>query len=237
MEMPSAPTTNFRSMKHGNEESISNFHQWNEEQVGLFFRKTGLGAYEETLKRHKITGQVAPLLTDSDLKEMGIDVVGDRLMFKHYLKDMSRKSRFNKRIESLWEGQERIFFSDYDEMVFTMCGMFPVDPSTYTLTRNHLKVKRVRPVRCGPVRLCCFGARYVSNNIDLSKVDDVDVMGIPAPCFQYTFCNARGKDLVEVESRFEKDGKIVLILEQGHGDTVAGMILNQVEESQKMERS
>ena len=119
----------------------------------------------------------------------------------------------------------------------TMGGFCPVDPSTYKLTSNHLKVKKVQPVRCGPVRLCCCGASYKSNNIDLSKVDDVDVIGVPAPCIQRSFCCSGGKDLVEVESRFEKGGKIFLTLEEGHGDVVANLILNQVEESQKMERN
>jgi hypothetical protein len=94
----------------------------------------------------------------------------------------------------------------------------------------------VQPVRCGPVRLCCFGSYYHSNNIDLSKVDDVDVIGIPAPCMQKSCCCAKGKDRIDVESRFEKGGKISMLLEEGQGDVVASMILNQVEESQKMER-
>ena len=71
----------------------------------------------------------------------------------------------------------------------------------------------------------------------MSKVDDVDVIGVPAPCLQRICCLARGKDIVEVESRFEKGGKIRLTLEEGHGEVVSNLILNQVEESQKMERS
>ena len=112
-----------------------------------------------------------------------------------------------------------------------------MDPSTFKVTTNHIKVRRVQPVRCGPVLLCCYGATYRSNNIDLSKVDDVDVLGIPAPCVQRMCCCARGKDLVEVESRFEKGGKIMLTLEEGRGEAVANLILYQVEESQKIERS
>lgn len=77
----------------------------------------------------------------------------------------------------------------------------------------------------------------MGNNIDLSKVDDVDVIGVPAPCIQRTCCCSHGKDIVEVESRFEKGGKIYLTLKEGDGDHVATMILNQVEESQKMERN
>jgi len=218
---------------------LSDYHTWDSDQLGVYFRKRGLGHYSEALQKHKITGQLAPLLCDDDLKEMGVDVVGDRLMFKHYLKDLSRRERYNKRIEALWEGEERIFFSECDKHCFTCNGFCPVDPSTYKLTANHLKVKKVQPVRCGPVRLFCFGASYVSKNIDLSKVDDVDVMGIPAPCFHRTCCCANGKDLIEVESRFDtkSGGKLFLVLEEGQGEGVANMILNQVEESQKMERS
>ena len=106
------------------------------------------------------------------------------------------------------------------------------------LTQSHLKIKRVQPARCGPFRLFCLGPSYVSKNIDLSYVDDVEVMGVPAPCCQRTFCCSRGKDLIEVDSRSDGkgNGRVFLILEEGHGEPVANLILNQVEESQKMER-
>jgi len=216
---------------------LSDFHTWDENKLADFFRKRGLGAYSEMLKKHKITGSLAPLLHDDDLKEMGVHIVGDRLMFKRYIRDLSKRERFHRRNEPLWEGQERLFFSECDKSCMTCFGFFPADPSTYKLTTNHLKVKRVNPVRCGPIPLCCFGASYVSNNIDLSKVDDVDVFHTPAPCCHRTCCCSSGKDLVEVESRFEKGGKIFLTVKEGQGESVANLILNQVEESQKMERS
>lgn len=222
---------------HSDQSEIANFHNWDEDKLGSYFRKRGLGSYSPMLKQHKITGHLAPQLVDSDLKEMGVSVVGDRLMFRHYIKELARRQRFTKRIEPLWEGEERIFINECDKQCATCCGTCPVDPSTYKLTKNHLKVKRVTPARCGPIRLPCCGATYVSNNIDLSKVDDVDVTGVPAPCIHRTCCCSSGKDMIEVESRFEKGGKVFLTLVEGQGETVANLILNQVEESQKMERS
>jgi hypothetical protein len=222
-------------------EEISDFHQWDSDRLGLYFRNKGLGEYASVLKDHKITGQLAPLLSDDDLKEMGIHVVGDRLMFKSHLKELSRRERFLHRIQSYWEGRERLFVSDCERNFWTLGGLCPVDPSTYRLTASHLKVRKVVPCRCGPVRLtCCWGAKHVSHSIDLSKVDDVDVTGIPAPCLQRVFCCAKGKDLLEIESRFERTddhGKITLVLPGGEGETVANLILNQIEESQKMERT
>ena len=86
-----------------NTDLISDFHSWDEDKLGLYFKEKGLGSYCEALKNHKITGKLAPLLTDEDLKEMGVNIVGDRLMFKHQLKELARRERFNKRIEALWE--------------------------------------------------------------------------------------------------------------------------------------
>ena len=224
-----------------NMEEISDFHQWDADRLGLFFRHKGLGEYAKVLKEHKITGYLAPLLSDDDLKEMGIHIVGDRLMFKNHLKELSRRERFLRRIEAHWEGQERLFVSDCERNCWTLGGLCPVDPSTYRLTANHLKVRKVVPCRLGPVRLsCCWGSTYLSHNIDLSKVDDVDVTGIPASCIQRVFCCAKGKDLLEIESRFERSaghGKVTLVLPGGQGEAVATLILNQIEESQKMERT
>mmetsp|Transcript_19405 Transcript_19405/g.41449 ORF Transcript_19405/g.41449 Transcript_19405/m.41449 type:complete len:236 (+) Transcript_19405:121-828(+) len=227
------PMSNFSTPKAG---ETSDYHTWDAKKLASFFHSKGLGDYSETLVRHKITGQLAPLLSDDDLKDMGIDVVGDRLMFRHYLQQLSRHDRFHSRIKSLWEAEERLFYSDCDRACATCCGLCPIDPSTYKLTTSHLRVNRVVHTRCGPVRLCCFGATYTSNNIDLSKVDDVDVLGTPAPCLQRVCCCANGKDVVQVDSRFEKDGKVLLQLAQGDGEAVTNLILNQVEEAQKMDR-
>lgn len=227
----------YEPMTEITDQDTANFAAWDAQRLGRFFRSKGLGAYEPVLVQHKITGRLAPFLQDDDLKEMGIEVVGDRLLFRLCLKELSRRHRFHKRVEAIWHGEERLYFGWAEECCFTCAGLCPVDPSTYKLTTNHLKVKRVQPVRCGPIPLCCFGVNYTNNNIDLSKVDDVDVTGIPAPCIERVCCCASGIDKVEIESRFEKDGKVSLILVEGEGEGVANLILNQVEESQKMERS
>ena len=89
-------TSSYVSMTDMNED----FASWDERRLGKFFRGNGLGAYEALLIKHKITGRLAPFLSDEDLKEMGIDIIGDRLQFKLCLKELARKQRFNKRVES-----------------------------------------------------------------------------------------------------------------------------------------
>ena len=216
---------------------IEDYEAWSTEKLVEYFSNNGLGDYEECLTVHKITGKLAPLLTDQDLKDMGITCVGDRLRFRAHLNALKRKARAETRRRAIWEGKERIYFSDCETLIMTCGGCCPDDPSTYKLTSSHLKVKVVEPARIGPLKLCCCH-EYSTNNIDLTHIADVDVVGIPSPCFQRIFCCAPGKDVVEIESKSESEtgGKVTMTLKGTDGDEVAELIMNAVEEAQVMER-
>lgn len=111
----------------------------------------------------------------------------------------------------------------------------PKDPSTYRLNSSHLRIKTVKPARLGPIKLCCC-YQYSINNIDLSKVNDVDIIGEPAPCCQRTFCCAAGRDHVQIMTLSETDGEVSIVLPQGEGERISTMILHQIEEAQMIER-
>jgi hypothetical protein len=96
-------------------------------------------------------------------------------------------------------------------------------------------VKTVNPLRCGPVKLCCCN-EYNINNVDLSKINDVDIFGAPAPCFWRVLGCASGRDHIQIQTPAEKDANLVLIVEQGKGERISGMILHQIEEAQQLER-
>ena len=117
--------TSYRPMATNNveEPDLADFASWDSHRLGLYFRRHGLGEYQEMIVKHKITGQLAPLLQDDDLKEMGITVVGDRLQFRRSLKELSRRERFHKRIQSLWDGEERLFFSTCEQNCWTLGGL------------------------------------------------------------------------------------------------------------------
>lgn len=91
------------------------------------------------------------------------------------------------------------------------------------------------PQRCGPIKLCCC-YEYHTNNIDLSKIHDVDVYGEPPPCLLQICCCATGKDHIEIQTPSEKEGTLSLVIQKGEGDRVSGMILHQIEEAQTIER-
>jgi hypothetical protein len=135
----------YKSMKD-NTNLLTDYHTWDEVKLGLYFKRRGLGQYIEMLKQHEITGQLAPLLSHDDLREMGVIAVGDWLMFKRYLNELSQRERANNCLDAIWEGEERIFFGDCDQNIWTLGGFFPINPSTYKLANNHLKAKKVSPV-------------------------------------------------------------------------------------------
>jgi len=211
-----------------------NFAQWDEQQMASYLRaKADLGDYYEMIVKHKVTGEVAPRLSDSDMKEMGVTSIGDRKRFAKALEDLQREHRKQAREKVLWEGREELWFSCWEACCGTCCGCCPQDPSQYKLTGTHLTIKKVYPCRCGPIRCCC-GTEYHVDNVDLTHIVDADLKGHPPPCCQQIFCCAKGQDHVRIKTT--SDGNKILKLKKGQGELVSRKILNQVEEAQKIER-
>lgn len=212
--------------------ALEGFETWQPQQLAAYLQTVGLGDYYEAVITHKITGKLAIYLTDQDLKDMGITIVGDRLQFRQVIQSLAKRSRFVERTKVLWEGKEVLYHGCFDRLLGTCCGCCPDDPSTYKLTSNHLKVKVVEPGRCGPVKVCCCHS-YQVNNIDLTHVTDVDVQGRPPPCLEQISCCASGKDVITIKYA---EGTLTMPLKEGQGETVSTLILNQIEEAQVMER-
>lgn len=101
------------------------------------------------------------------------------------------------------------------------------------MTNNHLKIKTVEPTRFGPIRLCCC-SKYNINNIDLSQVQDVDITGVSPPLYQTICCCSSGKDMLNVD--VGDQGVVYLTVKEGDGEAAANLIMNQIEESQQIER-
>jgi len=211
---------------------LEDFETWDSDRLADYFANSGLGHYREVIQYHRITGKIAPQLTNEDLKDMGIKIVGDRCRFRHQLKALGRKARAVQRNKLIWYGKEKLYFGGVEGCLATCGGICPDDPSTYRLTNNHLKIRLVEPTRVGPIRLCCC-AKYSVNNIDLTQVDDVDMEGVPAPFLLQCLCCANGKEILDVSTN---EGEFHLTVEAGEGESVSNMIMNQVEECQMMER-
>lgn len=226
------------------EPDLTNYDSWSPEELADNIAKAGMSDYTEVIIAHKISGKIAHLLSDADLKDMGIVRVGDRIRFRQMLQTFSRKARFKIRRKDIWNATEQRFYSDPEEYCCTVCGMFPGDPSTYKLTKDRLKIKDVRNMECGPITLYCF-TEYISRNIDLRDIKDVDVIQTVAPCPQRVLCCSPGKDLVEIHTNNTveggRGGMYLMKLKGGIGEDIGVLImhhveLSQMENTEKMDR-
>ena len=64
---------------HSQSELNACHETWNPNQFAHYISLQGLGdEYTKCIIEHKISGKLAPLLSELDLKEMGIECIGDR---------------------------------------------------------------------------------------------------------------------------------------------------------------
>mmetsp|Transcript_48213 Transcript_48213/g.94193 ORF Transcript_48213/g.94193 Transcript_48213/m.94193 type:complete len:240 (-) Transcript_48213:161-880(-) len=212
---------------------LEGFAEWDAFQLSKYFESVGLGNYSELFITHKITGKTVPLLTDSDLKEIGVNIVGDRLEFKNHLKMLQLKRRTERRTRVVWKGKEPLYYTVFDKAFGTCCYLCPDDPTQYTLTTHHLKIKEVDQLRCGAIKVCsCCCKSYQQNNIDLTQISDTDINGIPAPCLA-VICCGEGREEVIISTG---DEEISIHLLAGEGATAVNHIMQQVEENQVIAR-
>ena len=57
---------------------------------------------------------------------------------------------------------------------------------------------------------------------------------IPPPFHSQVFCCAKGKEVLDIN--VANDGSAFIIVAEGEGEAISSLILNQVEESQMIER-
>jgi SAM domain (Sterile alpha motif) len=105
--------------------NAEDFDSWDSQQLADFLSSAGLMAYRKMVLDHKITGKFAHLLTDEDLRDMGMIVVGDRLRFKQLMMTMGRKARFCNTTKAIWIGEEVKYYSEAEKLCCTGMGVFP----------------------------------------------------------------------------------------------------------------
>lgn len=203
---------------------VHKFNDWSEIEVAAYFKEIGLGAYTEPLIKHKINGRIVPFVKDTDLKEMGVNIIGDRISIQNQIQELQRSHRKEYRTKTIWSGEEQLFFGG-EKCIATCCFICPIDPSIYTLMSNSVKIKLVEPYRCcGRFKFTCCN-EYKVDNVDLAQVVDVDVLAEVAP---FPICCLAGKDRVIIR---KVQGESVIILAKGEGETLADLIKHQVEET------
>lgn len=135
-----APSSDYASAENDSlfGASAEDFDKWDSQQLADFLAQAGLMAYRKMVLEHKITGKHAHLLTDEDLRDMGMVVVGDRLRFKQLMMTMGRKARFCNSTKAVWTGEEQTYYTDSEQFFCTCLGLIPDGKSlsSYYLLRS-----------------------------------------------------------------------------------------------------
>ena len=184
--------------------------------------------YSEAAINQSITGAVAARLSERDLKELGIEKIGERKRFTAAIETVQKQARKAEREKTVWEAKEVLYASWFDAAKRTCCGCSPEDAATYKLTGTHLTITKPKPNRCGPITCCC-GHEFDIDNVDLTYITDADIAAEAPPRLQLYFCCGTPRDHIHIKSG---DGMKELILDRGEGTPAAKKIMNQVEEAQ-----
>lgn len=205
---------------------IASMLTWSTDQVCAWVNSVGLGVFEKPFRAHQITGDVLPLLTLSELKDMDIGLVGPRTKLLRAIAKLKRGYVNYQRNRPLWNGLQQRYSTPCACLFdfFLSCGC-PDPPDKYSLTSSHVKLtQKVYPM--GRACKCCSKSTNM-NSIDLSLVVDVDSNSAQTCC--------GGRDMVIVEHENKKDSA-VFFLPLDSGPNVARMIRDAVEENQATQR-
>lgn len=154
---------------------VEDMSGWDVPRVQAWLRSIGLAEFEDAFAAHQITGDVLPVLTVDELREMGIATIGPRTYLMKCLKKLKVAYLQKKRNEEKWRGFEERYGCCipldclFDHLI-NCCMPDPADK--YVISGSQLKLThKVYPM--GRLfRVCSRGQRL--DTVDFSVIKDVD---------------------------------------------------------------
>lgn len=189
---------------------------WDASQTAGWLEQIGLGIFAQQFTEHQITGDLLPLLSKEELKDMGIGLVGPRTQLLKHIFKLKLRYQNVQRNRVVWEALEKQHCLE---------GCFE-PPDKYTLTNSSLKMtEKVYPFGklCG---ICCGCKGTKINTIDIGGVKDVDAASAQA-------CGCCGHDEVYIDAEGLEKGRQVMRLQLGMAPTTVKMIRDTIEETQQ----
>eukprot|EP00598_Pedospumella_elongata_P010214 CAMPEP_0184989998 /NCGR_PEP_ID=MMETSP1098-20130426/30610_1 /TAXON_ID=89044 /ORGANISM="Spumella elongata, Strain CCAP 955/1" /LENGTH=241 /DNA_ID=CAMNT_0027515115 /DNA_START=14 /DNA_END=739 /DNA_ORIENTATION=+ len=151
--------------------------QWSVDEVCDWLSRGGYSDLIPFFRKHSVSGAVLPKLNDALLKEMGIDVIGRRVLLLSEVIKIQAIARTEWRTQVLWSSEQyregpcnNMLPYGFPCAVESCTGR----PNMYTLTNSKLNILRTEK-NCNTPCTGCFGFSIDSDNIDVSDIVDVDV--------------------------------------------------------------
>lgn len=151
--------------------------KWSVTEVCNWLSQIGYADIVPIFRKHEISGPVLSKLNDAVLKEMGVHVIGHRLLLMNEVVKIQIVARNEWRNQVIWTSDEYREGPCNNYLPYNYpwhCECCVGRPNTYTLTNGKVTILQSAKVCNCPGFLWC-GVRIESNNIDLSDIVDVDV--------------------------------------------------------------
>ena len=207
-----------------NEEA--NVSAWTTKEVGDWLGKLGLGEHAKSFEQNRITGEMLHVITESHLKEMNVNIIGQRIIFMSECTRIRRHAVNKIRFQTLWETDAEMYTNGPVDWLCQQLCCVPCceQPDHYKLTASSMSLT-LKQKRVG-----CMQARArATRNIDLSNIAGVSDYHREGCCDMG--CAA---DMIYIELDGDKNLEPVdpLMIKKGEGDSVALKIQEAMEEAQ-----
>lgn len=154
--------------------------KWDIHEVCSWLRSAGFDDVVHCFEKHQISGPVLPKLTDAILKEIGVEIVGRRVLLMNEICKVQALARSEWRNSALWSATQYREGPCNNVLPYGWpfaCESCTGLPDNYTLTNSKLNITRNEKNCNTPCTGFC-GFTIHSDNIDLSDITDVDVQAM-----------------------------------------------------------
>lgn len=198
--------------------------KWEVSEVCDWLSSAGFADMIPIFQKHQISGPVFPKLNDGVLKEMGVEIVGRRVLLLNEVNKVQALARAEWRNHVVWASAEYREGPCNGTLPYGFpycCDSFVGRPNMYTLTNSKLNILRSEK-NCNTPCTGFMGFSIHSENIDLSDVTDVDVRASTA---------AVGDPLGTLSVSTRQGSQHILALQSSQCQKTAMIITNAKEEA------
>jgi len=158
-------------------QSIMDYEKWSPDQVADYFEQKGFGDYRSIFVDNELSGDRIVLMTQEDIPDLGIEIIGHRVGILKALRGLKSKARMNLRKREIAREEQAYDGCFLAERLYTCCGLCPRDPDQYILKAGKLQIKEFDITRiCGSWKCVCLGGTWRNDNISLDRIKDVDTI-------------------------------------------------------------
>lgn len=206
---------------------------WTSKRVSEWLSSLGLREYADTFAQHRVTGDLLEVLTEDHLKELGVQIVGHRLVLLRELSTLKRKAHDRDRTRVLWSGEQVLFAQGplswlRDQILCVPCCR---EPDQYSVTMHGVSICKSD----GMKKMSWLGrGSKTTRNVDLQTI-----VGVTAHTSSNCLACGCAADDVVIDLNRELGLPEVppLQVENGTGEHVAALIRAAVEEAQGFDGS